>query len=104
MTGTTVTFWADAEIFETTHYDFETLSRRFQEMAFLNRGLTLALTDERVDPTDDTVEEQPGPRAVTYHYEGGIADFVRYLNAKRGPAHPNVIEFERRGHRQGHLR
>ena len=93
LTGTTVTFWADDQIFETTHYDFETLSRRFQEMAFLNRGLTIALVDERVHPTEDTVEEQAGPRAVTYHYDGGIADFVRYLNAKRGQAHPNVIEF-----------
>jgi DNA gyrase subunit B len=93
-TGTSVTFWADEDIFETTHYDFETLSRRFQEMAFLNRGLTIALTDERVHPTDDdSVEEQPGPRQATYHYEGGIADFVRYLNAKRGAAHPTVIEF-----------
>ena len=49
-TGTDVTFWADDDIFETTHYDFETLSRRFQEMAFLNRGLTIALADERVHP------------------------------------------------------
>ena len=93
-TGTTITFWADDDIFETTHYDFETLSRRFQEMAFLNRGLTIALTDERVHPTDDvSVEEQPGPRQVTYHYDGGISDFVRYLNAKRGAAHPSVIDF-----------
>ena len=93
-TGTSVTFWADENIFETTHYDFETLSRRFQEMAFLNRGLTIALADERVHPTDDdSVEEQPGPRQVTYQYAGGIADFVRYLNAKRGAAHPTVIEF-----------
>ena len=93
-TGTTITFWADDDIFETTHYDFETLSRRFQEMAFLNRGLTIALTDERVHPTDDvSVEEQPGPRQVTYHYDGGIADFVQYLNAKRGAAHPSVIDF-----------
>jgi DNA gyrase subunit B len=92
--GTTVTFWADDGIFETTYYDFETLSRRFQEMAFLNRGLTIDLVDERVHPTDDdTVEEQAGPRQVTYVYEGGIADFVRHLNSKRGPAHPNVIEF-----------
>jgi DNA gyrase subunit B len=95
-TGTVVSFWADDNIFETTHYDFETLSRRFQEMAFLNRGLTLSLTDERTRelPEDDVVEEEEaGPRSVTYHYEGGIADFVRHLNAKRGPAHPNVIEF-----------
>jgi DNA gyrase subunit B len=95
-TGTSVTFWADSAIFETTHYDFETLSRRFQEMAFLNRGLTICLTDERTRelPEDDVVEEEEAPpRSVTYHYDGGIADFVRHLNAKRGPAHPNVIEF-----------
>ena len=98
-TGTTVTFWADGEIFETTHYDFSTLSRRFQEMAFLNKGLTLNLTDERepdpidveidgVDPTETT------PRSVTYHYEGGIADFVKYLNATKGPSHQHVIHVE----------
>ncbi|MGB8020459.1 MAG: DNA topoisomerase (ATP-hydrolyzing) subunit B [Candidatus Nanopelagicales bacterium] len=93
-TGTSVTFWADDRVFETTHYDFETLSRRFQEMAFLNRGLTLVLTDERVPPTDDdALEDQAGPRQVTYMYQGGIADFVRHLNAKRSPAHLNVIEF-----------
>lgn len=46
-TGTSVTFWADGDIFETTEYSFETLSRRFQEMAFLNKGLTIKLTDER---------------------------------------------------------
>ena len=92
--GTSIVFWADPGIFETTHYDFETLSRRFQEMAFLNRGLTIALTDERTHPTDDiSVEDQPGPRQVTYRYDGGIADFVRHLNAKRGAAHPTVIEF-----------
>ncbi len=94
-TSTTVTFWADPEIFETIHYDFETLSRRFQEMAFLNRGLTIRLVDQRQPMVSDEVvlEEPVGPRAVTYCYEGGIADFVRHLNAKRGPAHPNVIEF-----------
>ena len=49
-TGTTVTFWADRRIFETTTYSFETLSRRLQEMAFLNKGLTIVLRDERVHP------------------------------------------------------
>jgi DNA gyrase subunit B len=98
-TGTTVTFWADGDIFETTHYDFSTLSRRFQEMAFLNKGLTLVLTDEREpDPIDveldgvDPAEE--APRTVTYHYEGGIADFVKYLNSSKGPAHQHVIHVE----------
>jgi DNA gyrase subunit B len=97
-TGTSVTFWADGDIFETTHYDFETLSRRFQEMAFLNRGLTLSLTDERVESivvTDDieSVDEPTGPRNVSYFYEGGIADFVRHINARKSPIHGGVIEF-----------
>ena len=91
-TGTAVRFWADADIFETTHYDFTTLARRFQEMAFLNRGLTLSLTDERAvegtvsDETEETV------RQVTYRYDGGIADFVRHINASKGPSHVSVIE------------
>jgi DNA gyrase subunit B len=93
-TGTTVTFWADQDIFETTHYDFETLSRRFQEMAFLNKGLTITLVDERVPEItdDDDAEELGQPRQVTYHYDGGIADFVVYLNASKGPGNPTVID------------
>ncbi|GGR82012.1 DNA gyrase subunit B [Streptomyces aureoverticillatus] len=102
-TGTTVTFWADGDIFETTEYSFETLARRFQEMAFLNKGLTIKLTDEResakatagadsAEATDDTVEEV---RTVTYHYEGGIVDFVTYLNSRKGDViHPTVIDIE----------
>lgn len=93
-TGTAVTFWADNNIFETTHYDFTTLARRFQEMAFLNKGLTIELVDEReavADPEapDDDVEVA---RAVTYRYDGGIADFVRHINATKGVANPSVIE------------
>jgi DNA gyrase subunit B len=90
-TGTTVTFWADADIFETTEYDFETLSRRFQEMAFLNKGLTISLTDERAAHTD--VEDESKPLSVQYHYDGGIVDFVKYLNSRKGePVHPSVID------------
>ena len=89
-TGTTVTFWADPEIFETTDYDFDTLSRRFQEMAFLNRGLTINLVDERPRDEDDDEEET----SVSYRYAGGIGDFVRHLNATKGPSNPSVIEFE----------
>ncbi|MEV4441247.1 DNA topoisomerase (ATP-hydrolyzing) subunit B [Streptomyces sp. NPDC049577] len=90
-TGTSVTFWADGDIFETTEYSFETLSRRFQEMAFLNRGLTISLTDER--PAH--VDEEGKPLTVRYHYEGGISDFVRYLNSRKGEViHPTVIAFE----------
>ncbi len=101
-TGTIVTFWADDDIFETTHYDFEILSRRFQEMAFLNRGLALSLKDEReakpvadedlaTAEVGDVTEAQ---REVSYKYDGGIADFVVYLNSKKGPAHQHVIWFE----------
>ncbi|MFF7726191.1 DNA topoisomerase (ATP-hydrolyzing) subunit B [Streptomyces sp. NPDC008001] len=90
-TGTSVTFWADGDIFETTEYSFETLSRRFQEMAFLNKGLTISLTDER--PAH--VDEEGKPLTVRYHYEGGISDFVRYLNSRKGEVvHPTVIDFE----------
>ncbi|ATZ25677.1 DNA gyrase subunit B, novobiocin-resistant [Streptomyces lavendulae subsp. lavendulae] len=100
--GTSVTFWADGDIFETTEYSFETLSRRFQEMAFLNKGLTLTLTDEREsakatagadDPEADVAE--PQARTVKYHYEGGIVDFVKYLNSRKGELiHPTVIDVE----------
>ncbi len=90
-TGTSVTFWADGDIFETTEYSFETLSRRFQEMAFLNKGLTISLTDER----PDHVDEEGKALTVRYHYEGGISDFVRYLNSRKGElVHPTVIAFE----------
>ncbi|MEV7774762.1 DNA topoisomerase (ATP-hydrolyzing) subunit B [Kitasatospora sp. NPDC086791] len=90
-TGTTVTFWADGEIFETTVYSFETLSRRFQEMAFLNKGLSISLTDER----PEHVDEEGKPLTVTYKYDGGIADFVAHLNSRKGePVHPSVIDFE----------
>ncbi|WBP87851.1 DNA topoisomerase (ATP-hydrolyzing) subunit B [Kitasatospora cathayae] len=90
-TGTTVTFWADADIFETTVYSFETLSRRFQEMAFLNKGLSISLTDER----PEHVDEEGKPLTVTYKYDGGIADFVAHLNSRKGDViHPSVIDFE----------
>jgi DNA gyrase subunit B len=101
-TGTSVSFWADGDIFETTDYSFETLSRRFQEMAFLNKGLTISLTDEReaakqtagADNAGGGDEKEGEARKVVYHYEGGIADFVRHLNSRKGePVHPSVIEF-----------
>ncbi|MFJ8696625.1 DNA topoisomerase (ATP-hydrolyzing) subunit B [Streptomyces roseolilacinus] len=104
-TGTSVTFWADPDIFESTEYSFETLSRRFQEMAFLNKGLTITLTDEResaratmnaddADASAEAAEEQPA-RTVTYYYEGGIVDFVKYLNSRKGELiHPTVIAVE----------
>ncbi|MFI5983584.1 ATP-binding protein, partial [Streptomyces sp. NPDC051555] len=92
-TGTTITFWADEAVFETTEYSFDTLSRRLQEMAFLNKGLTLTLTDERTAAQAAEVDGEGAPRLVSYRYEGGIADFVRHLGARKGePVHPSVIE------------
>jgi DNA gyrase subunit B len=85
--GTTITFWPDEQIFETIVWSFETLSRRLQEMAFLNRGLAISLTDERPDHINGE------PHVVSYCYDGGIADFVRYLNASKEAAHATVIDF-----------
>jgi DNA gyrase subunit B len=90
-TGTTITFWPDPDIFESTTWSFETLSRRLQEMAFLNRGLSITLTDERPDHMNGE------PHVVSYRYEGGIADFVRYLNATKEPVHATVIDFGEEG-------
>jgi len=93
-TGTTVTFWADGTIFETTTYSFETISRRLQEMAFLNKGLTILLRDERPGAIDENgVEVKSGPKEITYFYAGGIADFVKHLNATKTPMHKSVIYF-----------
>ncbi|MDP9864119.1 DNA gyrase subunit B [Streptosporangium brasiliense] len=90
-TGTSITFWADETIFETTTWSFETLSRRFQEMAFLNKGLTISIRDERPDHIDGE------PVEVVYHYEGGLSDFVKHLNSKKEAAHLSVIDFEENG-------
>ena len=86
--GSAVTFWADPDIFETTTYSFETLARRLQEMAFLNRGLSITIRDEREDSTQGE---------VTYMYRGGIEDFVRHLNATKEPIHKSVIGFSGEG-------
>ena len=74
-TGTTVTFWPDPEIFtETTVFNFETLANRFREMSFLNKGLKITLTDER------NVDSEGNPHVEVFKAEGGIVDFVKYLN------------------------
>jgi DNA gyrase subunit B len=86
-TGTTVTFWPDDSIFETVEWSFETLSRRLQEMAFLNRGLLIEMTDLRPDHINGS------PNVVSYRYDGGLSDFVRYINASKEPVHSSVIEF-----------
>ena len=88
-TGTTVTFWPSAEIFETTDFSFEVLSTRFREMAFLNKGLILTLKDLRPGHVDEKGE----PLFVRYHYQGGIIDFVKHLNQTKGETHKSIISF-----------
>src|SRR3954447_21649077 len=90
--GTTITFWPNGEIFETTAFDFETLRSRFQQMAFLNKGLSISLVDERPDHAD---EDGTAP-AVTFRYDGGLVDYVKHLNAskKTDVVNSEVIDFE----------
>ena len=85
--GTRITFWPDGEIFETTEFSFETLSQRLRELAFLNAGVRIHIQDERSEKHHD------------FHYEGGIASFVEYLNRAKTPIHPKPIYFT--GAREG---
>jgi len=100
-TGTTITFWASPEIFETTTYDFETIRARFQQYAFLNKGLTINLVDERqpVDAQDEaeTVDEaEKKPRSVSYRYDNGLVDYVTHLvgSKKAEPVNAEIISIE----------
>ena len=102
-TGTTVKFWPDSTIFETTDFSYEYLRARFQQMAFLNKGLKISLTDERHNEVDDdevqideNEDQEWKPRSVTYEYEHGLLDYVQYLNStkKAELVHPDVIVFE----------
>jgi DNA gyrase subunit B len=86
-TGTTIQFWPSEDIFETTDFSFEVLSARFREMAFLNRGLILSLTDMRQGHVDEKGEQL----TVRFQYQGGITDFVKHLNSTRGELHKSVI-------------
>ncbi|MEO8095830.1 MAG: DNA topoisomerase (ATP-hydrolyzing) subunit B [Pseudolysinimonas sp.] len=91
-TGTTITFWPNAEIFETVDFDYETLRSRFQQMAFLNKGLRISLTDEReVGRQDDGTQ-----RSDVFLYERGLVDYVEYLNSakKTDVIHDEIISFE----------
>ena len=83
-TGTTVSFKPDADIFDTDIYDYETLKVRTRELAFLNKGLRLTLTDKRG-------EEE---RQETFHYEGGISEYVKFLNKNKTPIHKEIIHLE----------
>ena len=87
--GTTITFWPSPDTFETVIFDYETLRARLQQMAFLNKGLSITLTDEREIDETATV-------SVTYMYENGLVDYVQYLNSSKKVevVHPDVISFE----------
>src|SRR3954451_15211498 len=118
-TGTTVTFWASADIFETTTYSLETVTNRVREMAFLNKGLEIVVRDERpqeaevVDAIqDDALQSETkdgdvaavlgGPEELTpdgvvervFRFDRGLVDYVEHLNKRKDKAHPSVIEFE----------
>lgn len=88
-TGTKVTFKPDGTIFtETTIYEFDVLKQRLREMAFLTKGLKIVLRDERISET------MPEPKERVFHYEGGIKEFVTYLNKSKTPLYENVLYFE----------
>ena len=120
-TGTTLRFWADPNVFETTTYDFETVARRLQEMAFLNKGLTINLADERVTPAEvvdevvsdhaeapKSAEEMAAEGATahhkvkrrSFHYPGGLVDFVKHINRTKQAIHNSVVDFSGKG--EGH--
>jgi DNA gyrase subunit B len=88
-TGTTVSFKPDADVFPERAYSFDTLATRLRELAFLNKGVLLTLTDER------NVDEETGAvRVEEYHYEGGLKNFVEFLRGTRRPLHPEPIYIE----------
>jgi len=95
VTGTTITFWADGDIFEELDYSWETLISRFRETAFLTAGLRIDVVDERSMELPEGGEQGGAPRArkVRFHYEGGLRDFVAHLNGKRVPLHEEIVHF-----------
>ena len=88
-TGTTITFWPSTDVFETVEFDYETLRARFQQMAFLNKGLRITLTDERELDGQEVKEE-------SFLYEQGLVDYVEYINRQKKAelVHPDIIAFE----------
>jgi DNA gyrase subunit B len=116
-TGSTIRFWADPDIFETTDYDFETIARRLQEMAFLNKGLTITLADERVTPeevvdevvsetaaapksAEEKAAEQTGTHKVkhrTFHYPQGLVDYIKHINRTKTAIQQSIIDFDGKG-------
>lgn len=118
-TGTTVRFWPDPEVFETTVFSFELIARRLQEMAFLNKGLTITLTDKRASEEEieletlaeeiaegdpETTVEAAEEKAVkkkekkkTFYYPNGLQDYVEHLNKSKIAIHPTIISLEVKG-------
>jgi DNA gyrase, B subunit len=118
-TGTTVRFWPDPEVFETTVFSFELIARRLQEMAFLNKGLTITLTDKRASEEEieletlaeeiaegdpETAVEAAEEKAVkkkekkkTFYYPNGLQDYVEHLNKSKTAIHPTIISLEVKG-------
>ena len=104
-TGTEITFYPDPEIFEVTIIHHEVILSRLRELAFLNAGITIILRDERSAGKDggkesteievDETDETPGASEQVFHYDGGIIEFVRYLNKNRSPIHDDVIYFQK---------
>jgi DNA gyrase subunit B len=92
QTGTTITFWPNAAIFETVEFDYETLRTRFQQMAFLNKGVRIALLDDR----EQGRQEDGTQRSDVFFYEHGLVDYVEYLNSakKTDVIHDEIIAFE----------
>jgi DNA gyrase subunit B len=86
-TGSKTTFWPDPDIFEEMEFDFTTLEYRLREMAFLNKGIRITLTDQRKNLE----------RKAEFHYEGGIKEYVKYQNQSKEPIHPDIVYFEAKG-------
>ncbi|MCO1658039.1 DNA topoisomerase (ATP-hydrolyzing) subunit B [Pseudonocardia sp. S2-4] len=106
-TGSKVTYWADGDIFETLTYNIETIRRRLQEMAFLNKGLTIVLRDERNGDSAGSEAEEPDAegfvakvREHVFHYPNGLEDFVAHLNKSKDPIHKKLVAYsaEAEGH------
>ncbi|NIK55453.1 DNA gyrase subunit B [Kribbella shirazensis] len=97
--GTTITFWASPDVFETTTYSYETLATRFREYAFLNKGLELVIRDERPDHLD----EDGKPLEQSFKYDDGLVDYVKYLTGIRETVHRDVISFEAAANGEGSM-
>jgi DNA gyrase subunit B len=104
-TGSAVTFWPDGDIFETLTFNLETIRRRLQEMAFLNKGLTIVLRDERNGDSEESEEPDAAGyvakiKEYVFCYPGGLEDFVAHLNKTKDPIHKKLVSFS--GEEKGH--